>query len=409
VVAVWIEVFLCVLADKTHSGIPLLEFARVARPDIVVPVCGLAALWAFNAAAQNRKPWLDVMAGIFMGLASLAHLYGAFYLPALFLVLVFRRRRQIFLEPSIYLMLVGFIIAWLPWVFFIAQSFADYQGQMLGHAPRFKVFDLQFYIDNLLREPWRFGPIGPRSLLIWRFGVWLAQFGILAGFVLFWKRRRSALSQPLFSTVITLITFEVLLALLISAKFPIYLLSILPLAMLLISWTLLEGLTWEKLGPKMRFSIFGVVLVLFTFEGATRLLHREKSIVAMTPYPTLIGQLRSHIPNAALILGPNQFWPGLAEYPYRSWVLPIFLSDVRYSDRPISFDSALVKISPQVILLDNAMRDYFSASVNPWDPQKENARAFADYLRRRDARLVAEVKDASYGRIEIFHVKELRE
>lgn len=110
----WLLVFLCLLADKTRSGIRLLEFARIVRPDIAVPVCGLAALWIFNIAEQHRKAWRYIAAGILIGLASLAHLYGAFYLPAVFLVVFSRRRWKILREPPIYLMLVSFVFVWLP-------------------------------------------------------------------------------------------------------------------------------------------------------------------------------------------------------------------------------------------------------------------------------------------------------
>lgn len=402
--AVWLEVFLCVLADKTRSGIPLLEFARMARPDIAVPVCGLAALWVMNLAEQRRKAWLYAMVGIFTGLAGLAHLYGAFYLPALVLVLYLRRRRNVFHKPSLYLMLAGFVFVWVPWLFFAAESFADYHGQILGHAPRFKVFDLQFYLHNILNEPWRFGPLGPRSLLSWRFGVWLVLLGIPAGLVFFWKKRRTVSDTPLFSLVIAFITVEIFLALFIWAKFPIYLLSIMPLAFLLLSWTLLEGFNWKALQPRVRFLILGAVGVLLTSEGVARLLHREKLMAAMTPYPALIEQLRPHIPKGALILGPNPLWPGLADHTFRSWYLAFALSDASYSVSPISFDSALVRISPQVILLDNAIRDYFASIDNSEHPQQARAAAFADCLRRRNARLVAEVNDATYGRIEIFQL-----
>jgi 4-amino-4-deoxy-L-arabinose transferase-like glycosyltransferase len=170
--AVWLEVFLCVLADKPRSGIPLLEFARVARPDIAVPACGLAALWVFNVAEQRRKAWLYVVAGIFTGLAGLAHLYGAFYLPALILALYFRRRQKVFREPPIYLMLAGFVLAGLPWLWFAAQSFSDY-GQTLGRAA-FKNLICNS-TSNILSERGVFN-VRPK-LLSWRFGVWPILFG----------------------------------------------------------------------------------------------------------------------------------------------------------------------------------------------------------------------------------------
>src|SRR5438874_5343474 len=70
------------------TGIPLVDFARIARYDPLVPVLGLAALHVFLSA---RGPPTWVMAGAFAGLAGLAHLYGLFWLPILTILAIWNR------------------------------------------------------------------------------------------------------------------------------------------------------------------------------------------------------------------------------------------------------------------------------------------------------------------------------
>jgi 4-amino-4-deoxy-L-arabinose transferase-like glycosyltransferase len=75
-------------AGLTHfqiTGILMLDFARIARYDMVVPVFGLSALHALLTAWRTPAPKRRVfygLAGGLAGLAGLGHLYGAFWLAA---------------------------------------------------------------------------------------------------------------------------------------------------------------------------------------------------------------------------------------------------------------------------------------------------------------------------------------
>src|SRR6266404_4598100 len=93
------------------TGIPLVDFARIARYDPFVPVLGLAALHIFLSARGTpraaRGPWLYAVAGILAGLAGLAHLYGLFLLPILILLAIWDGRPKA----------IGWLVlgALLPW------------------------------------------------------------------------------------------------------------------------------------------------------------------------------------------------------------------------------------------------------------------------------------------------------
>ena len=67
------------------SGILLLDMARIARYDMVVPVFGLASLHAYLSAKRGGaaiRLSVYALAGLFAGLAGLSHLYGIFWIIA---------------------------------------------------------------------------------------------------------------------------------------------------------------------------------------------------------------------------------------------------------------------------------------------------------------------------------------
>src|SRR5581483_1207134 len=79
------------------SGIPLVDLARIARYDPLVPVIGLGSLHVYLTARAARPRWSGLamaLAGLLAGLSGLAHLYGLFWLPALLLLAFWDRRRR---------------------------------------------------------------------------------------------------------------------------------------------------------------------------------------------------------------------------------------------------------------------------------------------------------------------------
>jgi hypothetical protein len=131
------------------TGILLLDRARINRYDIAVPVFGLLALWVFNRAEVQRSRALYLAAGLLIGLASLSHLYGMFWLPALATMLLIRRRSRLLSDPACWLLLAGVAITWLPWLAYIASGWSDFAGQMRFVSPRFDLLNPSFFTRNV--------------------------------------------------------------------------------------------------------------------------------------------------------------------------------------------------------------------------------------------------------------------
>ena len=191
------------------AGITLMDFARVIRYDMLVPVFVLVACRLFLLALPptsverqvRYQRWAYAGTGFFVGLATLAHVYGAFILPVFVAVLVWRDGWRAFLRPATGLLVVGWLVALVPWAVYIAQDVAGYAGQMSRHQSRFALFDLGFYWNNLVREYGRYGAWTggfPEGLWLPRLGFWIMVVGAIGGWVaakLYPLGRRKSLNE----------------------------------------------------------------------------------------------------------------------------------------------------------------------------------------------------------------------
>src|SRR5258707_3070664 len=150
------------------TGIPLVDFARIARYDPFVPVLGLAALHVFLSArgrpgderlrssgpirlVQSRNA-LFVMAGFLAGLAGMAHLYGLFWVPILIVLTVWGGHWR----ATVWLVL-GALLPSLPYLAYVQHDVPDWRGQTLIYQTRFDLLNARWYLDNLLQEYHRYG------------------------------------------------------------------------------------------------------------------------------------------------------------------------------------------------------------------------------------------------------------
>jgi hypothetical protein len=246
------------------TGIPLVDLARIARYDPLVPVFGLASLhvylWARSTgdrvgsrprgvvsppgrARRTREIALDVLAGCLAGLAGLAHLYGLFWIPALMLLAVWDGHRR-----ALGWLALGSVLPWLPYAAYVLADLPDWRAQTAVYADRFGLLDWRWYLDNLLQEYRRYGPgLGPMGAsVIARVGFWSTLVGLpLAVAALLWRAVRHA-DAAARVVVVPALLFPVLFALLIRLKLVNYTLTELPLFAIAIGWGAVA--LWQRLG-----------------------------------------------------------------------------------------------------------------------------------------------------------------
>ena len=389
------------LTPSQISGILLLDMARIARYDMVVPVFGLASLHVYVSAAGRSDLRLCILAGLLAGLAGLSHLYGAFWIVALGLLALWGRagwRRLVALA-------LGFIVPWLLYVVYVLAHPADWVGQTRGYAPRFDLLNPAWYLDNLLTEYRRYGPgLGPPGWnYLLRPGFWAALIALPASLlVLVWRairlkdRAARAIAAPA-------LVIPFLLALLIHLKLSNYLVTALPLGALAVAWGGVSLGRWARyamLGRWVQGVLVGVLLAAIA-EGVTRIAALEAAAGTIAPYPEFIAQVRRHIPAGSRVLGLHHYWLGLHDLDYRSWAVPLLLADPGQSSPPRAIDAALDDIAPDVILIDPRMRAYFD-DARSGDPL---SLAIRSWMQRTGYVPVATVEDTTYGPMEIYQVE----
>ena len=334
-----------VAAGGDGTGILLLDRARINRYDIAVPVFGLFALWTFNRAERHRSQTGYSLTGFLAGLSSLSHLYGLFWLPVFVGLLLVRHRSGLWRQRTLWLLLVGFAGAWVPWVLYIATGWSDYLGQMRPMADRFDVFTPSFYVNNVLHGD---GPISlewsvrtVRALSFVRIGTWtMLLAGPAACATMIWEARHrpgGAVSSLAGATVAQVVMFVALL----NVKNMQYMIALWPLGALALAW--FGVWLWDRRLLAVRGALL-IVLGLIVVEGVTRVAHAQRNARQTTPYDWYEAEVASCLSPDSRVLGLQHYWLGLRQYVYRSWLLPISFALPRYAREPMSLDQAPMQV-----------------------------------------------------------------
>jgi 4-amino-4-deoxy-L-arabinose transferase-like glycosyltransferase len=395
-------------AGHDETGVPLLDSGRINRYDIAVPVFGLLALSVFNRAAEQPGPKAYLLAGVLIGLASLSHLYGIFWLPSLWLIGWFRHGWRYWRRREPYLLLAGIGAAWLPWFLFIASGWQDFRGQARFMADRFDILNPHFYIENLVHEIDRYQGLDLRSPAGWPYldrpGAWLAICGIpVAVAVLGWQgwKQRDWRSSSL---AVAFVTQSLLFAALLKVKSDSYLIALWPLAVLCLAW--LGVWIWNRGSKRWARMALLALLCLVLLEGAGRIAHRRAVIARTTPYDQLAAQIAELLPPGACVLGLQHYWLGLHAYPFRTWLLPVLYAMPEYYTPALAMDEALERVDPDVILLDPPMRAYFDELAGAGHPRHALYRGFQRFMVAHNAAVLGVIEDATYGTLVVYGLED---
>jgi hypothetical protein len=342
--------------------------------------------------------WGLWFAGVLAGLATLSHLYGAFILPVLFVVLWWHLGRHALREPSLYLLPLGWLVGVLPWVFYVSLDLASYAGQMSRHEGRFDILQLQFYWSNLKREFGRyagwFAPF-PEGLLTFRVGIWVLVAGFGSGLVLLWRRSRS---QGLVSDRLLLLAaplLALLLALLMNLKRYPYVVLVLPFLALQTALTLVTAWQWAT-QRKLRVAHLGLtaLAVAVVLESGWGIGQMFRVARATTPYLSVTTSISAAIPKGARLLISQPFWLGLAQYETRSL-------NLLFVDTTPSLQQGMEQIDPDYVVVERTfLSDQYAgppAAVRRWKDLRQ-------YLETRCGR-VETIDGGSYGTIEVDHCR----
>lgn len=398
--------------DLYPGSIPLLDFARVLRYDLMAAAWVLAAcvlfLWANGRypppITTYRLPITAAYAGIgfLTGLATLSHLYGAFILPIFGVLLVWRAWRPLLLIAA------GWGLALLPWIVYISQDLPAYQGQMLRHESRFDLLNPAFYLNNLLHEPWRYVKfLGRfRPPVLWpRPGFWLMVVAVVVAFGHLWrhlKRPYPTLANRFL--LITLPGLALLLALFVSFKRYTYVALLLPFLALQVAlgirviwkWATWRGRRWQIL--------VGVWLVTAVATGIYSTYHLQQIASAATPYEELTAILQQNLPPDSRLLMMHDYWLGMAGHDVYSLDLAYNLSNEAFvggAARPLP--QVIQSIAPtHIIVSQQLLKSYLTPETLPGEKVAHFWQSLDMTIQSNCAETVTQVQSQTYGVVNVY-------
>jgi len=395
------------LTRERLTGIHLLDTVRISRYDVLVPIFGLIGLFLFWKAITRSRPIgnrtliLYFVMGIMAALSGLSHIYGIFWVIA-YSLLAFWERSGWRAQAALAL---GFLLPWLAYIYYVWLDFSAWQIQIrIFAAPRvrFNVFSLQWFIQNLVNEPTRYGPgLGPPGLgYLLRPGFWLAipVLALTTLTLLHQAIREKDLHARI--VILPLLVIPSLFALLIQPKQASYIITYVPLAALAAAWWGVKN--WRDKSVFVRVILIFVLLAITT-EGTSRIIALEATAKNTQPYADFITEVHGHIVENARVLGPHNYWLGLHDLDYRAWFVPLI--QLFQSSQPLcAADEIMRDISPDVILIDRRMRVFLENT----DDSSQVPEAILDWIARHDFILKEFVESETYGRMEIYvkHVED---
>ena len=388
------------------SGIPLLDLARVVRFDIWVPVWVISACLCFFWALDRGSGLGFIVVGVLAGLATLTHVYGAFILVVLVLVVFSQDGWRTLRRAPLYLMAGGWLVAMLPWAVYVLGDLAGYQGQMAKHGSAGDFLRPGYYLDNLLREPWRYlawlGGSFRRPVLFPRLGIYVLMGGVGLALVTLWRRVMAARRPAEVFLLAAVPVLAVLLAALMHYKRYYYVLLLMPFLALQLAYAV-RVLWQQKRWPTawVRAALVAVA-ALVALEGVYGVAQSWRAARNTTPYAALTGQLDAAIRPGAKILLAEPYWLGLADREARSIQLAFLLSDPRYYAQPPAMREVLLELRPDYVVTEERLLDIYARDS---DETSENAldwRALDEYLQTHCPTVAVDLQTPDYGEVVVY-------
>jgi hypothetical protein len=215
--------------------------------------------------------------------------------------------------------------------------------------------------------------------------------------VLVWRGRRRTTGELalLLASVVQLVCFVALL----QVKSINYTIAIWPMGALWLAWLTLE--LWDRRAVALRGLIVAIGAAV-VIEGALALATAAREASRASSYDWYEQQIAACVPTGSVVLGFQHYWLGLHNMSYRSWLLPLNMTNPAFETNPVSPDQALDRVNPTIILTDRYARQLFNQAANPTHPYHDLANGFDRFRARRPLVPRCVVRDATYGTMEIY-------
>ncbi len=391
--------------------LPLLAVSQNGRYD------ALALVWLaiFLLDELWRRPGrlTAVALGLALAAATLTQFFGLF---TIFLAAAaWWRPKENRVQPSRLAVwtVTAFLLPVGLYGLYAAAHWPDFVGQASLKGARLQFGSPAFYLDNLLREPerWRW----PGQPMLWSSpgrwqprGDWLLILGglpaLLGGWLAIARPPGRAAGWLAWGS---LALFSAGLALFDQTKAPLYAVLLLPglcLGYALVGvrgwrWLVKSGRPWPA---RLAAGLLALVIVAVLMIESVRSYRWDyQAAAAATPYLEVGRQIAAFVPPGKALLGAERWWWALREYPYLALNNLWAQWEAAEEDRPgsVAFAGQVAASGAEFIVVNDNVRGDIAGHSAALQAQ------FYDFLSDCSV-LLADWTDESYGRIEIYQVRQ---
>ena len=411
------------------SGVTLLDVARIARYDILVPVLGLASLLLWNAATHRQEPGGQRLidagqasacrascyyfgAGLLAGLAGFANLYGLLWVGAFGIVWLVQQwfdyaagqqtgwRHSL---PGLVRFSSGWALPWLGWAIVLSTNWQAATGQFVKHSGRADLLDPRFYLQSLIREPHRYA-LGFREPASYaRLGFWLFLLGVPVALLWLAVRVRYKRDRRALLLLVPAVIIPLALGLFVNLKRYYYLVTVIPLLAVILAWGII-ALVGELRVNRKRFLLLGLgtlLLTLWLVQWQAGIRQWQVMTAQRSKPVTFFEDLRGLIPATSLTIGPPDYWFAFHDRDYRSLGL-LFVRSSPGNPHGVSFVTALEEVEPDYLLFHPSlpsgleMTDHFDGGSRRVD--------FEQFMAGHEVQLVAELVDFNGDPVTVYRL-----
>jgi 4-amino-4-deoxy-L-arabinose transferase-like glycosyltransferase len=384
-------------------GLPLLGVSRSGRYDVGAVAWSWASIALLDRALRRPAGVSALALGVCAGVATLTQFFGAFVLPLIAGVWLWQRGRRARVDSTSCWIAMGVALVVLPYTLYVARHLPDLAGQAarVDTSGRLQLGRAEFYRDNLVNEPSRFenrSQPSPGAAWLLTVGVWpaLAYLTYRA-----WRVRASG-DRILWAS---LCVFEGLLALFDRSKAPVYAIVLLPALCIMLAASWSAGLRWVWKRPRLlRLTAvtltIGLGLILVR-EGISAYRTDQQRAQDVSRYLDVGRKIDAYLSSGARVLGSDRWGWVLHDHPFLSAgsLLSQWQNVGLQYRSPIEFANQVAATGIDFFIVNNNVR----GELTLFDPALQTQ--FWSFLATRSLK-VADWQDTTYGRIEIYQLKQ---
>jgi 4-amino-4-deoxy-L-arabinose transferase-like glycosyltransferase len=326
--------------------------AHHIRYDIIVAALAFGAIAIHLTASKRKSVLLSILSGLLLGMAFEVHVNAVIYGPVIFSLFLTEERWRFYRQRVFWGFVGGAAIplAWYLWAHVVRypEAYFGIGRAMAGtHYP-------PLLLGNPLALIMAIAEMGRYLLILTQFRIAVS---LVAGFML-WQRRLAR--KDLLMFLVGFLSF----GLMVKNKMDYYLILIAPFADIVLArwieeflfqkkplsyrWKLERALTIALLAASLLFSL-AVFFVTFLFPP----LNETRRVAE---------RIERVIPAGGSLMGSQLYWFDLHQYRYISWQ-QIIAHQKTYPER--TFDDAMMDLRPDVLVIDNHLRDFILDDVTP--------------------------------------------